>query len=105
ELASKGAGRVAPNPMVGSVLVYQNRIIGEGWHACYGGPHAEVNCLRSVAASDRKYIRKSCLYVTLEPCVHFGQTPPCTDLIIDEQIPEVVIGCRDSFSLVAGKGV
>ncbi len=105
ELARNGAGRVAPNPMVGAVLVYENRIIGEGWHQIYGGPHAEVNCIRSVHASDEHLISLSTLYVSLEPCAHFGKTPPCSQLVIEKKIPKVVIGCRDSFEAVNGKGI
>ncbi len=103
ELAQRGAGRVAPNPMVGAVLVYQDRIIGEGWHQQYGAAHAEVNCLNSVAG--KELISQSTLYVSLEPCAHFGKTPPCTDLIIRNRIPRVVIGCTDVFSEVNGKGI
>jgi diaminohydroxyphosphoribosylaminopyrimidine deaminase/5-amino-6-(5-phosphoribosylamino)uracil reductase len=105
ELAENGAGYVAPNPMVGSVLVHDNRIIGEGYHQQYGGPHAEVNCINSVKELDIKLISQSILYVSLEPCVHHGKTPPCTDLIIANKIPEVVIGCRDPFKEVNGKGI
>lgn len=105
ELARHGAGRVAPNPMVGAVLVYENRIIGEGWHQVYGGPHAEVNCIRSVHKSDEHLIPLSTLYVSLEPCAHFGKTPPCSQLIIEKKIPKVVIGCRDPFEAVNGKGI
>lgn len=91
--------------MVGAVLVFEGRVIGEGFHQEYGKAHAEVNCLASVNASDRQYIRQSTLYVSLEPCAHFGKTPPCADLIISEGIPRVVIGCRDPFPEVAGKGI
>lgn len=105
QLAAMGAGQVAPNPMVGSVLVYEDRIIGEGYHQQYGEAHAEVNCINSVADADKEYIEKSTLYVSLEPCAHFGKTPPCADLIIANKIPEVVIGCRDSFVEVDGKGI
>ena len=112
ELAKKGAGFVAPNPIVGAVLVFENRIIGEGWHQKYGAAHAEVNCindalLRLNAESGRKHdiIKKSTLYVSLEPCAHFGKTPPCADLIIEHKIPKVVIGCRDPFEEVNGKGM
>lgn len=104
-LARKGAGRVAPNPMVGAVLVCNDRIIGEGWHEVYGGPHAEVNCIHSVAENDKDLIEQSTLYVSLEPCSHFGKTPPCTDLIIKYDIPKVVIACRDPFIEVNGKGI
>ena len=105
ELAARGAGFVAPNPMVGAVLVYKNRIIGEGWHQQYGKAHAEVNCITSVKEEDRIFISQSILYVSLEPCVHFGKTPPCTDLIIQHKISKVVIGCRDPFEAVNGKGI
>lgn len=105
QLAEMGAGNVAPNPMVGAVLLYGDRMIGEGYHQQYSGPHAEVNCVNSVSKEDRQYISKSTLYVSLEPCVHFGKTPPCADLIIENKIPNVVIGCRDSFAAVNGKGI
>ena len=77
----------APNPLVGAVLVHEGRIIGEGYHEQYGGPHAEVNCIQSVRAADRSLIPDSTLYVSLEPCCHHGKTPPCTDLILREKIP------------------
>jgi diaminohydroxyphosphoribosylaminopyrimidine deaminase/5-amino-6-(5-phosphoribosylamino)uracil reductase len=105
QLALLGAGQVAPNPMVGAVLVYKERIIGEGYHREYGQPHAEVNCISSVAAGDQHLIPESTLYVSLELCSHFGKTPPCSDLIIRKGIPEVVIGCRDPFPEVNGKGI
>jgi diaminohydroxyphosphoribosylaminopyrimidine deaminase / 5-amino-6-(5-phosphoribosylamino)uracil reductase len=105
ELAVKGAGFVAPNPMVGAVLVYENRIIGEGWHQQYGKAHAEVNCIASVKEEDRHLIAQSTLYVSLEPCAHFGKTPPCANLIIQQKIPKVIIGCRDPFTEVNGKGI
>jgi len=105
QLAELGSGRTAPNPMVGAVLVHNGKIIGEGYHEIYGGPHAEVNCLSSVKANDRPLIPQSVLYVSLEPCVHHGKTPPCTDLILREKIPRVVIGCRDPFKEVNGKGI
>ena len=105
ELAKQGAGYVAPNPMVGAVLVHNGKIIGEGFHQQYGGPHAEVNCINSVREQDKDKISRSVLYVSLEPCSHFGKTPPCTDLIIKNKIPEVVIGCRDPFKEVDGKGI
>lgn len=91
--------------MVGAVLVYNNRIIGEGYHMQYGQAHAEVNCINDVADADKELIPKSTLYVSLEPCAHFGKTPPCTDLIIAKKIPIVIIGCRDPFKEVNGKGV
>ncbi len=105
ELARLGAGFTAPNPMVGAVLVYNGRIIGEGYHQQYGHAHAEVNCIGSVKKDDEQFIPQSVLYVSLEPCVHFGKTPPCADLIIDKKIPKVVIGCRDPFKQVNGKGI
>ncbi|HSB94355.1 MAG TPA: bifunctional diaminohydroxyphosphoribosylaminopyrimidine deaminase/5-amino-6-(5-phosphoribosylamino)uracil reductase RibD, partial [Flavitalea sp.] len=105
ELALKGAGRVAPNPMVGSVLVHDGRIIGEGFHEFYGGPHAEVNCVRSVAQEDEHLVSLSTLYVSLEPCAHYGKTPPCTELILNKKIPAVVVGCTDPFDAVNGKGI
>lgn len=105
ELAQLGAGFVAPNPMVGAVLVHDGRIIREGWHRQYGGSHAEVNCINSVREADRILIPLSVLYVSLEPCAHYGKTPPCTKLIIEQQIKKVVIGCRDPFEAVNGKGI
>ncbi|MBG9376317.1 bifunctional diaminohydroxyphosphoribosylaminopyrimidine deaminase/5-amino-6-(5-phosphoribosylamino)uracil reductase RibD [Panacibacter sp. DH6] len=105
QLAGMGAGFVAPNPMVGAVLVHDGRIIGEGYHIQYGQAHAEVNCINSVAAHDMHLIEKSVLYVSLEPCAHFGKTPPCADLIIARGIPHVVVGCRDPFKQVDGKGI
>ncbi len=105
QLARLGKGNVAPNPMVGAVLVYQNNIIGEGYHQQYGQAHAEVNCISSVPVELTLQIAESTLYVSLEPCSHFGKTPPCADLIIKNKIPNVVIGCRDSYSEVDGKGI
>lgn len=105
QLALAGAGYVAPNPMVGAVLLYQNRIIGEGYHRQYGMPHAEVNCIASVKNEDRHLISESVLYVSLEPCAHYGKTPPCADLIIQHRVPKVVVGCRDPFPEVNGKGI
>jgi diaminohydroxyphosphoribosylaminopyrimidine deaminase/5-amino-6-(5-phosphoribosylamino)uracil reductase len=105
ELALQGAGHVSPNPMVGAVLVHENKIIGEGYHEVYGGPHAEVNCINSVREEIVRLIPKSTLYVSLEPCTHFGKTPPCADLIIRNRIPKVIIGCRDPFKEVDGKGI
>lgn len=105
ELAHRGAGYVAPNPLVGAVLVHNGRIIGEGWHEQYGAGHAEVNCLNSVKEDDKHLISSAVLYVTLEPCAHFGKTPPCADLIIEHKIPKVVIGNLDPFPEVNGRGV
>jgi len=104
-LALLGVGNVAPNPLVGSVLVYENRIIGEGYHKIFGGPHAEVNCINNVAESDNIYISQSTLYVSLEPCSHTGKTPPCSSFIIEHNIPRVVIGCKDLFAEVNGNGI
>ena len=105
ELAKLGIGDVAPNPMVGSVLVYKDKIIGEGYHQKFGESHAEVNCLKSVSEINKHFIRSSTLYVSLEPCSHFGKTPPCADLIVEQKIPHVIIGCRDSFEKVNGAGI
>ncbi len=105
ELARLGCGTTAPNPMVGSVLVYDGRIIGEGYHQVYGLAHAELNCIKSVIEADLPFIAQSTLYVSLEPCAHFGKTPPCADLIIRHGIPRVVVGCRDPFKQVDGKGI
>lgn len=105
QLARLARGKVAPNPMVGAVLVYNERIIGEGYHQQYGQAHAEVNCINSVKEEDKQLISQSTLYVSLEPCAHFGKTPPCADLIIKHKIRKVVIGCRDPFVEVNGKGI
>lgn len=104
-LARLGEGAVAPNPMVGAVLVHADKIIGEGCHMQYGGPHAEVNCINSVAAANLQLLQDATMYVSLEPCAHFGKTPPCADLIIRHGIKKVVIACRDSYEEVNGKGV
>jgi diaminohydroxyphosphoribosylaminopyrimidine deaminase/5-amino-6-(5-phosphoribosylamino)uracil reductase len=105
DLARLGAGSVSPNPMVGAVLVYANRIIGEGYHHAHGQPHAEVNAIANVQASDQHLIKESTLYVSLEPCCIYGKTPPCTNLIIAHQIPRVVIAALDQTPGVNGKGV
>jgi len=105
QLAKLGAGNVAPNPMVGAVLVYKDKIIGEGHHKEYGGPHAEANCINNVEGENKLLIEKSTLYVSLEPCAHHGKTPPCSDLIIKNKIKKVVVGCRDIYEKVAGKGI
>ena len=105
QLALLGGRSAAPNPMVGAVLVFNNKIIGEGYHRSYGGAHAEVNCINSVKESNRDLIKQSTLYVSLEPCNHFGKTPPCTQMILDHEIGRVVVGCRDPFPLVNGKGI
>ena len=103
ELALLGMGDVAPNPMVGCIIVYNGVIIGEGYHQKFGGPHAEVNAINSVR--DPELLIQSTLYVSLEPCAHYGKTPPCSDLIIEHRIPRVVIGTVDPFVPVAGKGI
>ena len=105
QLAKLGAGNVAPNPLVGAVLVYENEIIGEGYHQQYGQAHAEVNCINNVSEANQSLIEKSTLYVSLEPCAHYGKTPPCADLIIKNKIPNVVLACRDSYEEVDGKGI
>jgi len=103
ELAKKGAGYVSPNPMVGCVIVHQGQIIGEGYHEKYGENHAEVNAINSVI--NQELLKESVLYVTLEPCAHYGLTPPCSNLIIEKMIPKVVVGTIDPFDEVAGKGI
>lgn len=104
ELAEKGLGFVAPNPLVGSVITNDNGlIIGEGYHHEYGGPHAEVNAINAVKNPGE--LKSSTIYVNLEPCSHYGKTPPCSDLIIEKGIPRVVIGCKDPFAEVSGSGI
>jgi len=102
-LAKNGLGTTYPNPLVGSVIVYDGKIIGEGWHGKAGEPHAEVNAVNSV--KDKSLLSKATIYVSLEPCSHFGKTPPCCDLIIAHKIPNVVIGTIDPFAKVAGSGI
>lgn len=103
ELAKNGLGTTYPNPMVGSVIVYDGKIIGEGWHKKAGEAHAEVNAINSV--KDKSLLKKATIYVSLEPCSHFGKTPPCCDLIIQNEIPNVVIGTIDPNLKVAGNGI
>ncbi|WP_281238974.1 bifunctional diaminohydroxyphosphoribosylaminopyrimidine deaminase/5-amino-6-(5-phosphoribosylamino)uracil reductase RibD [Flavobacterium praedii] len=103
QLAKNGLGTTYPNPMVGSVIVYEGKIIGEGWHKKAGEPHAEVNAVNSV--QDKSLLKKATIYVSLEPCSHFGKTPPCCDLIIQNNIPNVVIGTVDPNIKVAGNGI
>ena len=103
QLAKNGLGTTYPNPLVGSVLVYNNRIIGEGWHYRAGQPHAEVNAITSV--SEANLLKESTIYVSLEPCSHFGKTPPCADLIIESGIKKVVVGSTDPNPKVAGRGI
>ncbi|MCB9227907.1 MAG: bifunctional diaminohydroxyphosphoribosylaminopyrimidine deaminase/5-amino-6-(5-phosphoribosylamino)uracil reductase RibD [Chitinophagales bacterium] len=103
QLAKQGLRNAAPNPSVGAVLVYQNKIISEAYTSAYGGAHAEVNCLQQI--NDAEILKNSTLYVSLEPCSHFGKTPPCSNLIIEKGIKKVVLACQDPNSLVAGKGI
>jgi len=105
QLAKLGIAAAAPNPSVGAVLVYKNRIIGEGYTSPYGGNHAEVNCINSVAEKDEGFINQSTLYVSLEPCNHFGKTPPCSHLIVEKRIPKVVIASIDINIIVKGNGI
>ena len=103
ELAGRGRGNVAPNPVVGAVIVYDGRIIGEGYHRRFGEAHAEVNAIASVR--DESLLKKSTLYVNLEPCSHYGKTPPCAELIIRKGIPRVVVACLDPYVKVSGRGI
>ncbi len=103
QLAKNGLGTTYPNPLVGSIIVYNNKIIGEGWHYQAGAPHAEVNAIASV--KNQALLKEATIYVSLEPCSHFGKTPPCSDLIIDKGIKKVVIGTIDTFSEVSGTGI
>lgn len=106
QLAANGAGHVSPNPMVGAVIVSPDgHIIGEGWHRKYGGPHAEVNAVASVAERDRHLLTQSTIYVTLEPCSHYGKTPPCALLLRQTGFRRVVTGCGDPNPKVAGRGI
>jgi len=105
QLSRHGASHVEGNPMVGAVVVADGRIIGEGWHRRFGEAHAEVNAIASIRDADRHLLTQSTIYVTLEPCCHYGKTPPCADLIIRSGIPRVVVGCLDPFPKVAGGGV
>jgi len=103
QIAKNGIGTARPNPSVGAVIVHQDIIIGEGFTAPYGGNHAEVNAINSV--EDKALLKEATLYVTLEPCSHFGKTPPCADLIVKHALKQVVIGCLDTNGLVSGKGI
>lgn len=105
DLAKRGGKAVRPNPMVGAVLVYEGNIIGEGYHEKYGKAHAEVNCIQNVAIHQRKLIPQSTLYVSLEPCNIVGKTPACSDLILSERIPGVVVGATDPNPLVNGNSI
>jgi len=103
QLAKNGLGRVAPNPMVGSVIVHNGKIIGEGYHQKFGENHAEVNAIQSV--KNRELLKESTIFVSLEPCSHQGKTPPCADLIVAHKIPKVVIAMRDPNPKVSGRGI
>lgn len=103
QLAENGLGNVAPNPMVGSVIVHEKKIIGSGYHRRFGGPHAEVHAIQSVG--NKELLKDSVLFVNLEPCSHHGKTPPCADLIIETQIPKVVVAMRDPNPKVSGSGI
>ncbi|WP_254712534.1 bifunctional diaminohydroxyphosphoribosylaminopyrimidine deaminase/5-amino-6-(5-phosphoribosylamino)uracil reductase RibD [Polaribacter pectinis] len=103
QIAKNGLGSARPNPSVGAVIVYKNKIIGEGFTSSYGGNHAEVNAVNSVI--NKTLLKEATIYVTLEPCAHFGKTPPCADLLVKHKFKRVVIGCVDTNSLVAGKGI
>ena len=105
QLAANGVGATSPNPMVGAVITHGDRIIGEGWHRRFGGPHAEVNAVRSVPPELEHLIPESTIYVTLEPCSHFGKTPPCANLIVEKQFKRVVVGATDPNPKVAGRGI
>lgn len=103
ELAALGKGNVAPNPMVGCVITFDDKIIAEGYHAFYGGSHAEVNAISKI--NDKELLSNATVYVSLEPCAHFGKTPPCSDLLISSGVKRVVVGCKDSNPAVGGKGI
>ncbi|MDD6507229.1 MAG: bifunctional diaminohydroxyphosphoribosylaminopyrimidine deaminase/5-amino-6-(5-phosphoribosylamino)uracil reductase RibD [Prevotellaceae bacterium] len=105
QLARNGVCTAAPNPMVGAVLVYDGRIIGEGYHIKCGEAHAEVNCFASVKTADEPFVPQATLYVSLEPCAHYGHTPPCADLVVRKGVRRVVVGCVDPFAKVQGKGI
>lgn len=105
ELARHGAIGAPPNPMVGAVIVCDGRIIGEGWHRRCGGPHAEVNAVGSVSSADEHLLAEATIYVTLEPCSHWGRTPPCADMLVEKRLRRVVVGCTDPFAEVRGRGI
>ena len=105
QLARHGELTTAPNPMVGAVIVHDGRIIGEGWHRCYGGPHAEVNAVASVRPEDERLLEEATIYVSLEPCSHWGKTPPCAELLVKKGFSRVVVGCLDPNEKVAGRGI
>jgi diaminohydroxyphosphoribosylaminopyrimidine deaminase/5-amino-6-(5-phosphoribosylamino)uracil reductase len=101
ELARLGFGKVSPNPMVGCIIVCEGKIIGEGFHQQYGGPHAEVNAIYSV--KDKSLLKQSTVYVTLEPCAHYGKTPPCASLLVEHEVKKVIVSNVDPNPLVSGK--
>ena len=105
QLASRGELTTAPNPMVGAVIVHEGRILGEGWHRCYGGPHAEVNAVRAVRPEDVHLLPEATIYVSLEPCSHWGKTPPCAELLVEKGFRCAVVGCLDPNEKVAGRGI
>ena len=105
DLASNAASTASPNPMVGSVIVHDDRVIGEGFHAAAGEPHAEVNAVNNVSEADKSFLKNATLYVNLEPCSHHGKTPPCAEMIIATGIPRVVVGATDPNALVNGRGI
>lgn len=105
QLAKNGRQTTEPNPMVGAVIVCRGRIIGEGYHIRPGGPHAEVNAFASVSPADEPLLPESTIYVSLEPCSHWGKTPPCADLIIQKKVRRCVVGCQDPFAEVQGRGI
>lgn len=106
QLAANGSGHVSPNPMVGAVVVAPDgRIIGEGWHRHYGGPHAEVNAINSIGKADMALLPECTMYVTLEPCSHWGKTPPCAKLLVDSRVGHVVVGAGDPNPKVSGRGI
>ena len=105
QLAANGIQGARPNPMVGAVIVADGRIIGEGYHVRYGEGHAEVNAFASVKSEDEPLLNEATIYVSLEPCAHYGKTPPCAELIIKKRVRRVVVGCIDPFAKVQGKGI
>lgn len=105
QLAAYGRGHVSPNPMVGAVVVYNGRIIGEGWHRRFGGPHAEVNAMNSIPDDCKALIASATMYVTLEPCSHYGKTPPCARMLVEKGIGRVVVACLDPNPKVSGNGI
>lgn len=105
QLATNGMAHARPNPMVGAVIVHDGRIIGEGWHRRCGEAHAEVNAFASVSEADEALLSESTIYVSLEPCAHYGKTPPCADLIVSKGVKRVVVGCVDTFDKVEGRGI